>query len=341
MVIDFQAHIFPETYIDEMRRVNGAVILEEPDPHSGMIYFYDKTLKCRINTATFQGRDIERRIQHMDLLGIDMHVLSIPAPGADRFAGEGAIKLARIANDAIAGLCRQYPKRFIGLFTLPSSSIPASLNELERCVNELGLRGFGCFSNLNSQPLDREELFPVYERLAKYKLPVYIHPTAPLATEATGIDIMPTLIFGWAFDSTVAMTRLVYGRVLERFPEINFVVADVGGVLAFFAQRAVNIYSGRTEEIRQKYGLTENPLDSFRRFYVDTADHPASTLRCVKDFFGSDRMVLGTNYPYGPEEGCLLVKNSLKAIDGLELNKTEKEKILGGNAAGILGIGTA
>ena len=123
----------------------------------------------------------------------------------------------------------------------------------------MGLRGFGCFANLNGQALDREELFPIYERLAKYKLPVYIHPTAPLATELSGIDIMPTLIFGWAFDSTVAMTRLVYGRVLERFPEINWVVADVGGVLAFFAQRAINIYTGRTEEIRHKYGLKENP----------------------------------------------------------------------------------
>jgi aminocarboxymuconate-semialdehyde decarboxylase len=304
-----------------------------------MSYFYDKKLKCRINTATFQGQNIERRLEHMDRLGVDVHVLTIPAPGADRFEGDGAIKIARIANDAIAGIARRHPKRFIGFFTLPTCNVKASLDELERSVNELGLKGFGCFANLNGQALDREELFPIYERLAKYKLPVYIHPTAPLATEATGIDIMPTLIFGWAFDSTVAMTRLVYGHVLERFPEINFVVADVGGVLAFFAQRAINIYSGRTEEIRQRYGLKENPLDSFRRFYVDTADHPASTLRCVKDFFGAERMVLGTNYPYGPEEGCLLVKNSLKAIDGIELAAAEKEKILGGNAARILGIG--
>jgi len=341
MVIDFQAHIFPEQYIEEMKRLDGAVILEEPDPHSGMSYFYDKKLKCRINTATFQGRNIERRLEHMDRLGIDIHVLTIPAPGADRYEGEGAVAIARVANDAIAAICRNYPTRFIGFFTLPTCSIEASLDELERSVDELGLKGFGCYANLNGQALDREELFPIYERLAKYKLPVYIHPTAPLATEATGIDIMPTLIFGWAFDSTVAMTRLVYGRVVERFPEIHFVVADVGGVLAFFAQRAVNIYTGRTEEIRQRYGLKENPLDSFRRFYVDTADHPASTLRCVKDFFGADQMVLGTNYPYGPEEGCLLVKNSLKAIDGLDLSLTEKEKILGGNAARILGIGAA
>ena len=339
MIIDFQAHIFPPSYLDEMKRLDGAVILEEPDPYSGMCYFYDKKLKCRINTATFQGQNIERRLEHMDRLGVDVHVLTIPAPGADRFEGDGAIKIARIANDAIAAIARRHPKRFIGFFTLPTCNVKASLDELERSVNELGLKGFGCFANLNGQALDREELFPIYERLAKYKLPVYIHPTAPLATEATGIDIMPTLIFGWAFDSTVAMTRLIYGRVLERFPEINFVVADVGGVLAFFAQRAINIYSGRTEEIRQRYGLKENPLDSFRRFYVDTADHPASTLRCVKDFFGANRMVLGTNYPYGPEEGCLLVKNSLKAIDGLELAAAEKAKVLGGNAARILGIG--
>jgi len=339
MIIDFQAHIFPSSYLDEMKRLDGAVILEEPDPYSGMSYFYDKKLKCRINTATFQGQNIERRLEHMDRLGVDVHVLTIPAPGADRFEGDGAIKIARIANDAIAAIARRHPKRFIGFFTLPTCNVKASLDELERSVNELGLKGFGCFANLNGQALDREELLPIYERLAKYKLPVYIHPTAPLATEATGIDIMPTLIFGWAFDSTVAMTRLVYGHVLERFPEINFVVADVGGVLAFFAQRAINIYSGRTEEIRQRYGLKENPLDSFRRFYVDTADHPASTLRCVKDFFGAERMVLGTNYPYGPEEGCLLVKNSLKAIDGIELAAAEKAKVLGGNAARILGIG--
>jgi predicted TIM-barrel fold metal-dependent hydrolase len=338
MVIDFQAHIFPAEYIDEMRRLNGAVILEEPDPHSGMTYFYDKVLGCRINTVTFQGRDIDRRIADMDRLGIDVHVLTIPAPGADRFQGEAAIRLARIANDAVAAMCRSHPRRFIGFFTLPTCSVKASLDELERSVHELGLRGFGCYTNLNGQALDREELLPLYERLAKYRLPVYIHPTAPLATAATGLDIMPVLIFGWAFDSTVAMTRLVYGRVLERFPGIKFVVADVGGVLAFFQQRAVNIYAGRTEEIRQKYGLKENPLDSFKRFYVDTADHPASTLRCVKEFFGADRLVLGTNYPYGPEDGCLLVKNSLRAIDGLGLSPEEKRKILGGNAAGILGI---
>jgi aminocarboxymuconate-semialdehyde decarboxylase len=339
MIIDFQAHVFPKTYIDEMQRLDGVVVLEEPDPHSGMRYFYDKKLKCRINTATFQGQDIERRLRHMDVLGIDIHVLTIPAPGADRYEGAAAVKMARVANDAIAAISQKYPKRFVGFFTLPSCNVQASLDELERSINELGLRGFGCFANLNGQGLYREELFPLYERLAKYKLPVYIHPTAPLATESSGIDIMPTLIFGWAYDSTLAMTRLVYGRVLERFPEINWVVADVGGVLAFFAQRAINIYTGRTDEIRYKYGLNENPLDSFRRFYVDTADHPATTLRCVKDFFGPERMVLGTNYPYGPEEGCVLVKNSLKAIEGLDLNAGDKEKILGGNAARMLGIG--
>ena len=92
MIIDFQAHIFPEAYIDALRRIDGAVILEPQDPHSGMVYFYDRELKCRINTATLQGRDIARRIEHMDRLGIDVHILSIPAPGADRFEGESAVE---------------------------------------------------------------------------------------------------------------------------------------------------------------------------------------------------------------------------------------------------------
>ncbi|MEE8074574.1 MAG: amidohydrolase family protein [Candidatus Binatia bacterium] len=338
MVIDFQSHVFPREYIEEIKRVDGKVILEPRDPDSGMTYFYDKRLKCRINTVIFQGQDPDRRVEHMDKLGIDVQVISIPAPGADRFEPEDAVKLSKTANDAIAALCRKYPKRFVGLATLPTSSIKASLDELERSVKELGLKGFGCYTNLNGRALDSEDLFPIYEKVADLKIPVYIHPTAPLATEAVDLDILPILIYGWAFDSTVAMTRLVYGKVLERFPEIDFVVADVGGVLSFFGQRATNIYTGRTEEIRRKFGLKENPLDSLKRFYVDTADHPAATLRCAYDFFGADRLVFATNYPYGPEEGCLFVRNSLKAIEGLGLKSEEKDKILRSNALKILKI---
>src|SRR5512132_4263319 len=122
MIIDFQAHLFPDAYLQELRRLDGAVILEPPDPYSGMSYFYDKKLQCRINTATFQGQDIERRIQHMDGLGIDVHVLTIPAPGADRFEGDAAVKLAQVANNAVAAICQRYPSRFVGFFTLPTFS---------------------------------------------------------------------------------------------------------------------------------------------------------------------------------------------------------------------------
>jgi predicted TIM-barrel fold metal-dependent hydrolase len=341
MIVDFQAHVFPPAYLDALQRLDGNVILEPPDPHSGMRYLYDKGLGCRINTATFQGQDPAARLQHMDELGIDVQVISIPPPGADRFDADDAIELSRTANDALAELCEIDRNRLVGLYTLPTSSTPASLDEIDRATEELGLKGFGCYSNLNGRPLDDEALFPIYERIARLGQPVYIHPTAPLATQATGLDIMPVLIYGWAFDATVAMTRLIYGRVMERFPEINWVVADVGGVLSFFAQRAVNIYTGRTDEIRHRYGLQENPLDYFRRFYVDTADHPSSTLRSALEFFGPDRLVFGTNYPYGPEEGRLFIRNCLQAVEGLGLPAEQSDRILGTNAARLLGIAPA
>ena len=338
MIIDFQAHVFPSPYVAALETLDSDVVLEPPDPHSGMRYLYDRELGTRINTATFQGQDPDRRLQHMDELGIDVQVVTIPPPGADRFGAAAAVTLARTANDALADLCRRDESRFVGLYTLPTASISASVDEIDRATAELGLRGFGCYSNLNGRPLDDEALFPLYERIARLGQPIYVHPTAPLATQATGLDIMPVLIYGWAFDATVAMTRLVYGRVLERFPEITWVVADVGGVLSFFAQRAVNIFTGRTEEIRQRYGLRENPLDYFRRFFVDTADHPASTLRCALDFFAADHLVFGTNYPYGPDEGCQFVRNSLAAVEGLGVGAAETEAILGGNAAKVLGL---
>jgi predicted TIM-barrel fold metal-dependent hydrolase len=335
-VIDFQSHVFPIEYMRALEEADGDVIVQPPDPYSGMIYLYDKSLKSRINTVTLQGRDPERRIEHMDKLGIDVQVLSIPPPGADRFDAHDGIAIGRIANDALARLCRRYPKRFVGLCTLPTASVRAAVDELARATEELGLIGFGCYSNLNGRPLDSEELFPLYEAVAARRLPVYIHPTAPLATQATGLDIMPVLIYGWAFDATVAMTRLVYGRVVERFPEIDFVVADVGGVLSFFAQRAHNIFTGRTDEIRQRHGLRDNPLAYFKKFYVDSADHPSLTLRCALEFFGADHMMLGTNYPYGPEEGCLFIRNSLSAIEDLGLSREARQSVLGGNAARVL-----
>jgi predicted TIM-barrel fold metal-dependent hydrolase len=338
MIVDFQAHVFPPAYVDVLERADGDVVLEPPDPYSGMRYLYDRKLASRINTATFQGQDPDRRLRHMDELGVDVQVISIPPPGADRFAADTAPDVARIANDALADLCQADPTRLVGLYTLPTASIPAALDEIERATDDLGLRGFGCYSNLNGRPLDDEAFFPLYERIARLGQPIYVHPTAPLATEATGLDIMPVLIYGWAFDATVAMTRLVYGRVIERFPEISWVIADVGGVLSFFSQRASNIYTGRTEEIRQRYGLSENPLDCFRRFYVDTADHPSATLRCALDFFGAERLVFGTNYPYGPDEGCKFVRNSLEAVRGLGLAEPQTEEILGGTAARLLGI---
>src|SRR5438874_1861424 len=99
MIIDFQAHLFPPEYIDALGRVDGNVVLEPPDPHSGMRYLYDKGLGSRINTSTFQGQDPEQRLKHMDQLGVDIHVISIPPPGADRFSADDAVEIARTAND--------------------------------------------------------------------------------------------------------------------------------------------------------------------------------------------------------------------------------------------------
>src|SRR5262245_43822046 len=170
MVIDFQSHVFPEEYLRAVQQAHGSVIVEAPDTYSGMIYLYDKNLGSRINTITLQGRDVERRIEHMDRLGIDRQVLSVPPPGADRFEPDDAIAIARIANDELALFSRRYPQRFAGMFTLPTASVKAALHEFDRAFQELGLRGFGCYSNLNGRPLDCEEFFPIYEKAATLKL---------------------------------------------------------------------------------------------------------------------------------------------------------------------------
>src|SRR5436190_1603670 len=101
MIVDFQAHVFPPSYLDQLRQRDGNVILEPPDPASGMTYLFDRRLQRRINTATFAGQDPDVRLAHMDELGVDVQVVSVPPPGADRFDAEDAAALARVCNDAI------------------------------------------------------------------------------------------------------------------------------------------------------------------------------------------------------------------------------------------------
>jgi predicted TIM-barrel fold metal-dependent hydrolase len=248
MIVDFQAHVFPPAYVSVLEQRDGDVTLEPPDPFSGMRYLYDRRLDTRINTATLQGQVPERRLEHMNDLGVDIQVVSIPPPGADRFEESRAVAVAWVPNNALPVLGRADSKRLVGLYTLPSASTPAALLEIERATDDPDLRGFGCYSNLNGRPLDDEALFPIYERIARLGQPIYMHPTAPLATEATGLDIMPVLIYG------------------------------------------------------------------------------------------PDRLVFGTNYPYGPDEGCVFVRNSLDAVRGLGLPQPETDQILGGTAARLLGI---
>ena len=159
--------------------------------------------------------DLEKRLEAMDRYDVDMQVLTLTTPGVEREEPERGIRLARVVNDAFSEIVEKYPERFTALATLPMQEPRAAVEELERAVGELGLRGVTIFSNVNGKPLDSKEFWPVYEKASKMGVPLFIHPTTPIDEGAMG-DYRLVPILGFPLDTSLALLRLVFSGVLKR-----------------------------------------------------------------------------------------------------------------------------
>ena len=159
-----------------------------------------------------------------------MQVLTVgPVPPLEAFATpEQAVELAKMANDEIAELVAKYRDKFVAAIALlPMNNIDAALKETDRAINDLGFRGIYVHSNINGKPLDAPEFLPLIEKMSKYNLPIYIHPWRPneftdYQTESAS-KYMIAGTFGWPYETTVAMTRLVFSGILEKFPNLKVV----------------------------------------------------------------------------------------------------------------------
>lgn len=324
MIIDFFTHVLPKNFIHALKESK----LRSAGPHksevSGLVpqsYFFD----------------IENRIRLLKKYGVDMQLLSLARPpiwGA--VPPRDVAKLMTVANDAVAEIVEKYGEHFLGAATLPILNGEAT-DELMRCVEDLGLRAVQVFSNIDGRPLDAPEFFPFYERAQTLRVPILIHPTNhdyyPWIR-----DYLLNRIFGWPFDTSLAMARLVFGGILERYPRLTFVVHHHGAMAPFFAGRITGFYDHRAfyggDQTRR---LRRNPLDYFKMFYADTASFGWElALQPTYRFFGADRMVFASDYPFGPEKGVRYLRTSVQAVKKMEIPLEEKEKIFEKNAKELL-----
>jgi predicted TIM-barrel fold metal-dependent hydrolase len=284
--------------------------------------------------------DLGIRFKVMDKFEGLRQVMTLGSPPLEHgLSPKDAMELARMANDEMAELVNKYPDRFVGAAaSLPLNNLNGSLREADRAIKDLKFNGVQIFSSINGEPLDRPEFLPLYEMMSQYDLPIWIHPQKednfPDYPDEKFSKYGLLIPLRWPYETTLAMARLVYSGVMERFPNLKFIAHHCGAMLPFFFKRVPPaIQAGEVME------LSKPPLEYFKKFYVDTVlggNIPA--LMCGYAFFGADHMLFGSDYPYpgGAERGDILLGDIIESVERMNIPEEEKAKIFSKNAKRIL-----
>jgi len=319
--------------------------------------FYELMMKVAPNLGEMGKRvravpmlyDLDERFRVMDRFPDYHQVLSLASPPLEAYGGpEVAIDLARAANDGMAELVGRHPDRFPAFVaSLPMSDPQVAWKECHRAVNDLGARGVQIFTNVSGKPLDEPEFSPLFELMAGFDLPILLHPArsarfADYPTEdRSKYEIWWT--FGWPYETSVAMSRIVFAGLFDRYPSLKIVTHHCGAMIPYFEGRVGpgwDQLGSRTSDedltlVLKR--LEKRPLDYFRMFYGDTALFGSrAATECGLSFFGADRIVFASDAPFDPEKGPMYIRETLRVLDELELSAEDRKKIYFENAERLL-----
>ncbi len=289
--------------------------------------------------------DVDNRLRMLDRHEGLVQVLTLSSPAVENIADpKTAVYLSKLANDGLAELVAKYPDKFIaGIACLPMNNMNAALDETDRAIKDLKLKGVQIYTPVDGKPLDLPEFMPLYEKMASYDLPIWIHPTKdPNIPDYVDENISKYSIFqlfGWPFETAAAMTRLVFSGVIEKYPGIKFLTHHCGGMVPYFDQRIITAKEYTEINLKMDLGsnLKRHPIDYYRMFYTDTANAGTTPgLMCGYAFFGAERMLFGTDAPYDGGDGYPSTKSIIKSIELMDIPQHEKEMIFSGNAKKLL-----
>ncbi|MEK7353338.1 MAG: amidohydrolase family protein [Chloroflexota bacterium] len=289
--------------------------------------------------------DLDHRFRIMDKFDGLMQVLTVTQPPLEMFTTpQKAIDLAKLANDEMAELVLKYPDRFpCAVAHLPMNDMDAALREVDRAINDLKFRGVQIFTPTNDKPLDSPEFMPLYEKMSKYNLPIWIHPERavdyPDYRSENRSRFMIFSNFGWPYETTVAMTRLVFSGILEKYPNLKFITHHCGGMVPFLEKRIIGSFdhAEMLRGARYKQNLTKAPIDYFKMFYLDTAIYGSTPgLMCGYEFCGADHLVFGTDFPYDSQFGERYTRQTIESIENMAISDADKKLVFEDNARRIL-----
>ncbi len=317
--VDIFCHVLPPKYKDAIFQIM----------RPGM-FFYD------VIASMPQFWDMQARFKLTDPIEGYVQLISLMQPPIESIVDANkSPELARLANDGMAEMVQQYPTKFVGAVgSVPLNNIAAALEETDRCITKLGFKGIQIFTPANGKPLDSAEFLPLYERMVKHNLPIWLHPQrdedVPYYAGEPYARYRENVSFGWPFETTLGMNRIVFSGLMERFPTLKFVVHHAGAMVPFFQSR---IPAAQDRPGGQPpYGALKKPaVEYFKAFYPDVASMAPGPLALASQFFGPDHMVFGSDFPFGnlPTLVSTVEKSGLAPADLAKIWEGNYKKLLG------------
>ncbi len=279
----------------------------------------------------------ELRLTAMEDSGVDVQVLSLPAPGVQNFQAAEAIPLAADFNDLMAATVSRHPSKFEGFATLPSPDPHASARELDRAVTKLGLKGALISGRVHDRNLDHRDFDPIYEAAAHLRVPLYIHPQLPqqevMDAYYSGFNQAADLMFamsaiGWHYETGIQLLRMIMAGVFDRYPDLQMIVGHWGEVVLFYLDR-IAILDKADLKLKRPIG------DYFREnvYYTPSGINSHAYLNRTIDIVGLERIMFSQDYPYQ-----FASSGGARAfLDNASISAAAKEKIAHGNWEALFG----
>jgi predicted TIM-barrel fold metal-dependent hydrolase len=269
----------------------------------------------------------------MDANGVDMHVLSLTAPGVQMFEADRAIALARLSNDPLSEAVRRHPGRFAGLACFAPQDARAAVAEMERAINTLKLNGFLVNSHTQGVYLDDPSCWPILEAAEALGAPLYIHPRAPSDGMAAPFRDyrLEGAIWGYGVEAGTRAMRLMLSGVLDRFPRLRIVLGHMGEGLPFWLWRFDFMASpGSRAALKNQLKPSEYMQ---RNFAITTSgvEDPLALRFCIEKI-GVDRIMWAIDYPSQP------TAPAVKFLESAPFSESERAQIAHGNAERIFRI---